>query len=72
MPQILLLDEPTSALDAESTEQVFRAIAELPKDTTVVIAAHSKRALSFADRVIQLEDGHIVETNEALSREGAA
>lgn len=72
MPQILLLDEPTSALDAESTEQVFRAIAELPKDTTVVIAAHSERALSFADRVIQLEDGHIVETNEALSREGAA
>jgi ATP-binding cassette subfamily C protein CydD len=51
---LLLLDEPTTHLDATSAALVTRAIAELPRDTTVVFATHDARLVEIADRVIDL------------------
>lgn len=58
---ILLLDEATSALDSESETKVQKAIDELLKGRTSIIAAHRLSTIRHADRIIVMEDGGIVE-----------
>src|SRR5262249_47983064 len=58
---ILVLDEPTSALDAESESLVVEAVERLRAHRTVIIIAHRLSTVRRADRIVVLEDGHIVE-----------
>jgi ATP-binding cassette subfamily B protein len=65
-PGLLLLDEATSALDAESERLVQAALdaamdSEHGRRTTLVIA-HRLATVQRADRIVVLEDGHIIET----------
>jgi len=68
-PAVLLLDEVTSALDPELTQSVLDMIRHLAKDgyTMVVITHHVELARSIADRIIFLEDGHIIKDESASS-----
>jgi putative ABC transport system ATP-binding protein len=61
-PAILLADEPTASLDAENGQAVMRLLTRLAHDrgTTLVIVTHDNRILSFADRILHLEDGYLV------------
>ncbi|RKZ14781.1 ABC transporter ATP-binding protein [bacterium] len=59
-PRILLLDEATSALDPDSERIVARALAELMQDRTTLVIAHRLVTARRADRILVLEDGHIV------------
>lgn len=62
-PQVVLADEPTAALDGETSRQVvglLRRLAEA-RGTTVLMVTHDHRVLDVADRVIQLEDGRVVD-----------
>lgn len=67
-PRILILDEPTSSLDGEAEVKVRRALEVSGKDRTVLIIAHRLSTIMMADRIMLLDDGHIVEegTHEAL------
>ena len=72
-PQILLADEPTGNLDSNSSTEVLTTLRSVVDDydQTVVIVTHDPRAASYADRVIFLTDGHIVDeltdpTTEAI------
>lgn len=58
-PDYLLLDEATSNLDAQSEKQVSQALANLMKDRTTVIIAHSLSAITRADHIIVLKDGGV-------------
>lgn len=58
---ILLVDEATSALDPENEIAVATALTRDPVARTRVIVAHRLSSISAADRVVFLEDGHIVE-----------
>ncbi len=60
---VLLADEPTGALDTTTGDAVIRLLAELPnrRGTAVVLVTHEPRFASWADRVIFLRDGKIVE-----------
>jgi putative ABC transport system ATP-binding protein len=62
-PQIVFGDEPTGNLDSKSSGEVMRllrgAVDELGQ--TVVIVTHDPMAAGFADRVVFLEDGRIVD-----------
>lgn len=62
-PEIIFGDEPTGNLDSRSSAEVLdilrKAVDEL--DQTVVIVTHDPRAASFADRVIFLADGLVVD-----------
>jgi putative ABC transport system ATP-binding protein len=62
-PQIVFADEPTGALDSKSSAELLaflrRAVSEL--NQTVVMVTHDPNAASYADRVIFLADGHIVD-----------
>ncbi|MGL5819401.1 MAG: ABC transporter ATP-binding protein [Phycicoccus sp.] len=62
-PTVVFADEPTGALDSNSGHQVLtflrRSVTEL--DQTVVMVTHDAVAASFADRVVFLADGRLVD-----------
>lgn len=66
--RVLLADEPTGALDTANSDQVIELLATLPatRGTAVVLVTHEPRFASWADRVVFLRDGRIVD--EALNR----
>jgi ATP-binding cassette subfamily C protein len=57
----LILDEATSALDWENQTLIARAIEELRSSMTILTIAHRPSMIAFADRVVVLEGGRIVE-----------
>ena len=72
-PPILLADEPTAALDWTSGRTVIELLQRLARQEgkAVVMVTHDPRVLSFGDRIIHLEDGHIVREETALKRTAA-
>jgi subfamily B ATP-binding cassette protein MsbA len=65
---ILILDEATSALDTRSESRVQQAIERLRKGRTTLIVAHRLSTVVYADQIIVLNNGEIVQqgTHEAL------
>jgi glutamate transport system ATP-binding protein len=63
-PKVLLFDEPTSALDPESTREVLATMRKLAQSgTTMIVVTHEMSfARAFADRIVFMADGAIVET----------
>jgi subfamily B ATP-binding cassette protein MsbA len=60
-PPVLILDEATSALDTESERLVQQALENLMKNRTSVVIAHRLSTIQFADEIIVLQDGELVE-----------
>lgn len=62
-PDIMLFDEPTSALDPEMVGEVLAVMKKLAEDgmTMVVVTHEMGFAREMADRIIFMDDGHIVE-----------
>lgn len=59
---IILLDEPTGNLDAENSRQVYEILRGLAKEKIIIVVSHDEAtAMKFGDRVIILQDGHLVE-----------
>ncbi|MEM6410594.1 MAG: ABC transporter ATP-binding protein [Pseudomonadota bacterium] len=68
---ILLLDEATSALDAETEQTVGAAIRKFAVGRTVLVIAHRLSTVQWADRVVVIEDGRVVEEGSHGALEGA-
>lgn len=58
---ILILDEATSALDSESEHFIQEALERVMKNRTTLIIAHRLSTIKHADKIIVLQQGHIVE-----------
>jgi ABC-type antimicrobial peptide transport system, ATPase component len=60
-PKLILADEPTGNLDSKNGIEVIQLLMELNKEgTTIVMVTHSQHDAGFANRVVNLFDGHIV------------
>lgn len=69
-PKIILADEPTANLDTENGKQVMDIMQRLNQETgvTFVFATHDPRVIKYAQRVVTLRDGLIVENNGNLPK----
>lgn len=60
-PEIIMADEPTGALDSATGRQVFETLKNLSRDKLVIVVSHDRDfAERYGDRIIELEDGHIL------------
>ena len=59
---VLILDEPTAALDARSEYEVFQRFRDLSLGKTAILISHRFSTVRMADRILVLEDGHVVES----------
>ena len=61
-PSIILADEPTGNLDSKNGMEVMQLLSELNGEgTTIVMVTHSKHDATYANRIINLFDGQVVE-----------
>jgi len=61
-PALILADEPTGNLDSATGEEILDLLAGLHTDKrTILMVTHSEHASSFADRIILMRDGEIVQ-----------
>ena len=64
-PEIMLCDEPTASLDIESVSIVMEELKQLAKQgKAVVVVTHDTRLQPFADRIVNVLDGRIVDKPE--------
>ena len=60
-PKLILADEPTGNLDSKNGKEVMELLSELQKEgTTIVMVTHSLHDANYADRIINMFDGEIV------------
>ena len=63
-PELILADEPTAALDEESGQQVMELMRRLLTDyqKTAVIVTHDSRIFGYADRILSMKGGRLLES----------
>jgi putative ABC transport system ATP-binding protein len=66
-PKLILADEPTAALDSKSGREIVNLMQGLAKEQgcAILIVTHDNRILDVADRLIQMEDGRIIQNEVA-------
>jgi len=61
-PELILADEPTGNLDSKNGLEVMQLLSQLNAEgTTIVMVTHSQHDATYANRVVNLFDGQIVE-----------
>ena len=68
-PKLVICDEPTAALDHKTGDAVMNLLAThaLSPERAVVVVTHDTRVLHFANRIAQMEDGRIVDTQDQMA-----
>jgi putative ABC transport system ATP-binding protein len=64
-PKLVLADEPTAALDSKSGRDVVEIMQRLAKEQhcTILLVTHDNRILDIADRIINMEDGRLLDSS---------
>jgi putative ABC transport system ATP-binding protein len=62
-PKLLLADEPTGNLDSQRTREILALLREICHEQRIpgLLVTHDLQAQAFADRVLTLRDGHLVD-----------
>ena len=61
-PRLILADEPTGNLDSKNGLEVMELLSSLHAEgSTIVMVTHSQHDAAYADRIINLFDGEVVE-----------
>jgi ATP-binding cassette subfamily B protein len=69
---VLILDDPVSQVDAETGDFIIQSIRSLAGGRTIIIVSHRISAVRFADQIVTLSRGRIVESGthaELVSRD---
>jgi putative ABC transport system ATP-binding protein len=66
-PDVILADEPTASLDKNNGREVMELLRRLTTEQgrTAIVVTHDQRIFRYADHVFWLENGRVVETQEA-------
>ena len=59
-PRVLILDDATSSVDPTKEHEIREALAEVMRNRTTIVIAHRPATIALADRVVLLDDGHII------------
>ena len=64
-PDMILADEPSSELDSDTTHEVLAVLADFVrlKGVSILLSSHDPIVDEYADRIINLRDGQIDETD---------
>ncbi|WP_457643718.1 ABC transporter ATP-binding protein [Persephonella sp.] len=61
-PQLILADEPTGALDSKTAKEIMEIFLRLNREgRTIILITHDPNVASYANRIIKIQDGLIVE-----------
>jgi putative ABC transport system ATP-binding protein len=65
---LLLADEPTGNLDSKTGEEVLLLLRKLASEAacTIIMVTHDPKAAAYADQVITLNDGRVIEQLHAI------
>jgi putative ABC transport system ATP-binding protein len=68
-PKLLFADEPTSSLDGENGQIVTQLLQRAAKEhgAAVICVTHDPRLEAFADRIVHLEDGRILDDRRPVA-----
>jgi len=68
-PSVILADEPTAALDSENGHAVMELLSDIAKDDSraVLAVTHDPRTHAYADRIIRIEDGKIIDDERRVT-----
>jgi len=70
-PKLIVCDEPTSNLDhvtGHSVMELLRNVARSP-DRALIVVTHDPRIFEFADRIVRMDDGKIIEIVDNTEKE---
>ena len=70
---IIILDEATANVDPENKKELMDAISELTREKTVIMIAHRLKTVIYADQIIAVDKGRIVQHGtheELITQEG--
>lgn len=66
-PQLILADEPTGNLDSKNGREVMELLARLHSEgSTIIMVTHSMHDAAYADRIVNMFDGRVVENINGL------
>jgi len=69
-PEIILADEPTGALDSKNGLEIMEIFKNFKKKgKTVVMVTHTSEVAKFADRIVYMRDGKILDNHYQLRSE---
>lgn len=65
-PKVLFADEPTASLDSKRSRDIMKIIREITKtlNITTLLVTHDEDMLLFADQVIEMSDGQIIQSED--------
>jgi len=72
-PALIFGDEPTGNLDSRASDEVVQLLRRVADDwgRTIVLVTHDPRIAAYADRIVFLKDGQIVDENRLKGRGNA-
>ncbi|MGB9799553.1 MAG: ABC transporter ATP-binding protein [Thermanaerothrix sp.] len=71
-PAIILADEPTGNLDSRASEEIAMLLRQISSEwgRTILLVTHDPRIAAYADRIVFLKDGQIVDETVMERRNG--
>ncbi len=68
-PKLVLADEPTANLDSETSHDVLKVMVEMNEklDTTFIFSTHDPLVMDYAQRLIHIKDGQIVDDKQTVN-----